>query len=164
MKLLRATAVAAAIFVLAPPPPASAQISSTAIWSCEFVNSATDCGFNLQAFASNRATVVSPGRAAAEQIAVPRLRGQLGCGGTVTAGTHDRGAIRRERLQVEAAIGGRVDELAGPDRRGRDLGAGWRRRRQHEDRRCDRSCAQQFHRIPPCRWIATHLRRVTTTT
>src|SRR5947207_21274 len=62
MKLLRATAVAAAIFVLAPPPPASAQISSTAIWSCEFVNSATDCGFNLQAFASNRATVVSPGR------------------------------------------------------------------------------------------------------
>src|SRR3989440_6775976 len=62
MKLLRATAVAAAIFVLAPPPPASAQISSTAIWSCEFVNSPTDCGFNLQAFASNRATVVNPGR------------------------------------------------------------------------------------------------------
>src|SRR5256714_139890 len=164
MKLLRATAVAAAIFVLAPPPPASAQISSTAIWSCEFVNSPTDCGFNLQAFASNRATVVCPGRDGSTAAELTTQPGDSNLFGSGTAGTHDRGAIRRERLQVEAAIGGRVDELAGPDRRGRDLGAGWRRRRQHEDRRCDRSCAQQFHRIPPCRWIATHLRRVTTTT
>src|SRR5881275_1474997 len=62
MTLLRAIAVAAAIFVLAPPPPASAQISPNASWSCEFVNSPTDCGFNLQAFASSRATTVSPGR------------------------------------------------------------------------------------------------------
>src|SRR5947207_2994372 len=62
MKLLRASAVAAAIFVLAPPPPASAQISPNAVWSCEFTNSPTDCGLFLQAFASNRATIVSPGR------------------------------------------------------------------------------------------------------
>jgi len=62
MKLLRAVAVAAAIFVLAPPPPASAQISPNAVWSCEFTNSPTDCGLFLQAFASNRATIVSPGR------------------------------------------------------------------------------------------------------
>src|SRR5881227_3585363 len=63
MKLLLAIAVATTIFVLAPPPPpASAQISPNASWSCEFVNSPTDCGFNLQAFASSRATVVSPGR------------------------------------------------------------------------------------------------------
>ena len=62
MKLLRASAVAAAIFVLAPPPPASAQISPNAVWSCEFTNSPTDCGLFLQAFASSRATIVSPGR------------------------------------------------------------------------------------------------------
>src|SRR5437764_13080471 len=63
MKLLLAIAVATTIFVLPPPPPASAtQISPNASWSCEFVNSPTDCGFNLQAFASNRATVVNPGR------------------------------------------------------------------------------------------------------
>src|SRR6266446_9596210 len=62
MKLLRAIAVAVAIFVLAPPPPASAQISPNATWSCEFTNSPTDCGFYLQAFASSRATITSPGR------------------------------------------------------------------------------------------------------
>src|SRR2546430_4414712 len=62
MKLLRAIAVAAAIFVLAPPPPASAQISPNAVWSCEFTNSPTDCGLYLEAVASNRATIVSPGR------------------------------------------------------------------------------------------------------
>src|SRR2546430_3959016 len=62
MKLLRAIAVAAAIFVLAPPPPASAQISPSAVWSCEFTNSPTDCGLYLEAVASKRATIVSPGR------------------------------------------------------------------------------------------------------
>src|SRR3981081_581361 len=62
MKLLRAVAVAVAIFVLAPPPPASAQISPNATWSCEFTNSPTDCGFYLQAAASSRATITSPGR------------------------------------------------------------------------------------------------------
>jgi len=62
MKLLRAIALAVAIFVLAPPPPASAQISPTASWSCEFANSPTDCGFYLQAAASSRATITSPGR------------------------------------------------------------------------------------------------------
>src|SRR6267154_2313512 len=62
MKLLRAIALAAAIFVLAPPPPASAQISPTASWSCEFANSPTDCGFYLQAAASSRAAITNPGR------------------------------------------------------------------------------------------------------
>src|SRR6266446_2380707 len=62
MKLLRAIAVAVAIFVLAPPPPASAQISPNATWSCEFTNSPADWGFYLQAFASSRGTIVSPGR------------------------------------------------------------------------------------------------------
>src|SRR5256884_5011888 len=61
MKLLRAIAVAAAIFVLAPPPPASAQISPNAVWSCEFTNSPTDCGLYLEAVASNPAPIVSPG-------------------------------------------------------------------------------------------------------
>src|SRR5438132_2384778 len=61
MQLLRVTALAVAICVLAPPPPASAQISPNAAWSCEFANSATACGFYLQAAASNRAAVVGPG-------------------------------------------------------------------------------------------------------
>jgi len=61
MKLLRAIAFAVTMFVLAPPP-ASAQISPSAGWSCEFANSPTDCGFYLQAAASSRATITSPGR------------------------------------------------------------------------------------------------------
>jgi hypothetical protein len=61
MRLLRAIAVAVAIFVFVPPP-ASAQISPNATWSCEFANSPTDCGFYLQAAASSRATITSPGR------------------------------------------------------------------------------------------------------
>src|SRR5256885_10790914 len=61
MKLLRAIAVAAAIFVLAPPPPASAQISPSAVWSCEFTNSPTDCGLYIEAVASQRAPIVRPG-------------------------------------------------------------------------------------------------------
>jgi beta-lactam-binding protein with PASTA domain len=81
--LLRAIAVALAIFVLAPPPPASAQISPNATWSCEFANSPTDCGFYLQAFASNRATIVSPGRdgpTAAELTTQPGDSGLFGSG------------------------------------------------------------------------------------
>src|SRR5256885_51842 len=62
MKQLRALAVAVAIFVLTPLQPAHAQISPNAVWSCEFTNSPTDCGLYLEAFASNRATIVSPGR------------------------------------------------------------------------------------------------------
>jgi beta-lactam-binding protein with PASTA domain len=83
MKLLRAIAVAAAVFVLAPPPPASAQISPNATWSCEFANSPTDCGFYLQAAASNRATIVNPGRdgpTAAELTTQPGDSGLFGSG------------------------------------------------------------------------------------
>src|SRR2546421_253566 len=97
MKLLRATAVAAAIFVLAPPPPASAQISSTAIWSCEFVNSATDCGFNLEAFASNRATVVSPGR---DDSTAAELTTQPGDSNLFGSGTAERADVN---LGISAA-------------------------------------------------------------
>src|SRR5436305_5295468 len=61
MQLLRVTAFAVAC-VLAPPPPASAQISPSAAWSCEFANSATDCGFYLQTAAWKRAAVVGAGR------------------------------------------------------------------------------------------------------
>src|SRR6266478_7989532 len=83
MKLLRVIAIAVSIFVLAPPPPASAQISPTAGWSCEFANSPTDCGFYLQAAASNRATIVSPGRdgpTAAELTTQPGDSGLFGSG------------------------------------------------------------------------------------
>src|SRR5882672_3056174 len=82
MNLLRAIAVAAAIFVLAPPP-ASAQISPNATWSCTFANSPTDCGFYLQAAASSRATIVSPGRdgpTAAELTTQPGDSGLFGSG------------------------------------------------------------------------------------
>src|SRR2546430_15055312 len=60
MKLLRAIAVAAAIFVLAPPPPASAQISPNAVWSCEFTNSPTDCGLYLEAGRAERGRIPRP--------------------------------------------------------------------------------------------------------
>jgi len=82
IKLFRAIAVAAVIFVLAPPP-ASAQISPNASWSCTFANSPTDCGFYLQAAASNRATITSPGRdgpTAAELTTQPGDSGLFGSG------------------------------------------------------------------------------------
>src|SRR6266403_290410 len=82
MKLLRVIAIAVAIFVLAPPP-ASAQISPNATWSCTFANSPTDCGFYLQAAASSRATITNPGRdgpTAAELTTQPGDSGLFGSG------------------------------------------------------------------------------------
>src|SRR2546429_8414665 len=82
MKLLRAIAVAAAIFVLAPPPPASAQISPSAVWSCEFTNSPTDCGLYLEAVASNRATIVSPGRDGPTAVQLTTQPGDINIAGS----------------------------------------------------------------------------------
>ena len=91
MKLLLAIAVATTIFVLAPPPPASAtQISPNASWSCEFVNSPTDCGFNLQAFASSRATIVSPGR---DGTTAAELTTQPGDSNLYGSGTAERADV-----------------------------------------------------------------------
>src|SRR5881398_2066538 len=87
MKLLRAIAVAAAIFVLAPPPPASAQISPNAVWSCEFTNSPTDCGLYLEAVASNRATIVSPGRDGPTAVQLTTQPGDINIAGS---GSNDR--------------------------------------------------------------------------
>src|SRR5438270_629949 len=87
MKLLRAIAVAAAIFVLAPPPPASAQISPNAVWSCEFTNSPTDCGLCLEAVASNRATIVSPGRDGPTAVQLTTQPGDINIAGS---GSNDR--------------------------------------------------------------------------
>src|SRR5437763_11840802 len=81
MQLLRVTAFAVAC-VLAPPPPASAQISPSAAWSCEFANSATDCGFYLQAAASNRAAVVGPGRDGSTAIELTTRLGDINIAGS----------------------------------------------------------------------------------
>src|SRR6184192_2134545 len=81
MQLLRVTALAVAC-VLAPPPPASAQISPSAAWSCEFANSATDCGFYLQAAASNRAAVVGPGRDGSTAIELTTHLGDIDIAGS----------------------------------------------------------------------------------
>src|SRR5216110_308280 len=81
MQLLRVTAFAVAC-VLAPPPPASAQISPSAAWSCEFANSATDCGFYLQAAASNRAAVVGPGRDGSTAIELTTHLGDIDISGS----------------------------------------------------------------------------------
>src|SRR5205814_9625873 len=43
---------------------------------------------------------------------------------------------------------------------GRGLGAGWRRRSQHEGRRRDRTCAQPFHRNPRARLAQRTLSRI----
>src|SRR5438046_7019085 len=82
MQLLRVTALAVAICVLAPPPPVSAQISPNAAWSCEFANSATACGFYLQAAASNRAAVVGPGRDGSTAIELTTHLGDINIAGS----------------------------------------------------------------------------------
>ena len=64
MRQLRTIAVAIAILPAGPViagTPESYSISPLATWSCEFLNSATDCGFSLQAAAANRATNAGPG-------------------------------------------------------------------------------------------------------
>ncbi len=64
MRQLQALTVSVTIFAAATVTagtPAANSISSLASWSCEFVNSATDCGFSLQAAAANRATNAGPG-------------------------------------------------------------------------------------------------------
>src|SRR5437764_623284 len=94
MKLLRAIAVAAAIFVLAPPPPASAQISPNAVWSCEFTNSPTDCGLYLEAVASNRATIVSPGRDGPTAVQLTTQPGDINIAGS---GSNDRADLALAR-------------------------------------------------------------------
>src|SRR5436190_3714905 len=81
MQLLRVTAFAVAC-VLAPPPPASAQISPSAAWSCEFANSTTACGFYLQAAASNRAAVVGPGRDGSTAIELTTHLGDINIAGS----------------------------------------------------------------------------------
>src|SRR5205807_10467058 len=90
MQLLRVTALAVAICVLAPPPPASAQISANAAWSCEVANSATACGFYLQAAASNRAAVVGPGRDGPAAIELTRRLGGLNVAGSDCDARDDR--------------------------------------------------------------------------
>src|SRR5881398_2814714 len=87
MKLLRAIAVAAAIFVLAPPPPARAQISPNAVWSCEFTNSPTDCGLYLEAAASSRAAIVGPGRDGPTAVQLTTQPGDINIAGS---GSNDR--------------------------------------------------------------------------
>src|SRR5437588_1418702 len=82
MQLLRVTALAVSICVLPPPPPASAQISPNAVWSCEFTNSATACGFYLQAAASNRAAVVGPGRDGSTAIELTTQLGDINIAGS----------------------------------------------------------------------------------
>src|SRR5205807_986156 len=89
MQLLRVTALAVSICVLAPPPPASAQISPNAAWSCEFANSATACGFYLQAAASHRAAVVGPGRDGSTAIALTTHLGDINTAGSDSNGRAD---------------------------------------------------------------------------
>src|SRR2546430_6448428 len=101
MKLLRASAVAAAIFVLAPPPPASAQISPNAVWSCEFTNSPTDCGLFLQAFASNRATIVSPGRDGPTAVQLITEPGDINIAGS---GANERSEEHTSELQSQSNL------------------------------------------------------------
>src|SRR5213082_1205764 len=87
MSLLRAIAGAVAIFVLTPLQPAYAQISPNAVWSCEFTNSPTDCGLYLEAVASNRATIVSPGRDGPTAVQLTTQPGDINIAGS---GSNDR--------------------------------------------------------------------------
>src|SRR6184192_2614533 len=87
VNLLRAIAVAVAIFMLAPPQPARAQISPNAVWSCEFTNSPTDCGLYLEAAASTRAALVGPGRDGPTAVQLTTQPGDINIAGS---GANDR--------------------------------------------------------------------------
>src|SRR5213080_3751285 len=87
VNLLRAIAVAVAIFMLAPPQPAHAQISPNAVWSCEFANSPTDCGLYLEAAAATRATLVGPGRDGPTAVQLTTQPGDINIAGS---GSNDR--------------------------------------------------------------------------
>src|SRR5207302_836993 len=87
MNLLRAIAGAVAIFMLASPQPAHAQISPNAVWSCEFTNSPTDCGLYLEAAASSRAALVGPGRDGPTAVQLTTQPGDINIAGS---GANDR--------------------------------------------------------------------------
>src|SRR2546429_8784970 len=82
MNLLRAIAGAVAIFMLASPQPAHAQISPNAVWSCEFTNSPTDCGLYLEAAASTRAALVGPGRDGPTAVPLTTQPGDINIAGS----------------------------------------------------------------------------------
>src|SRR5437667_638687 len=82
MNLLRAIAGAVAIFMLASPQPAHAQISPNAVWSCEFTNSPTDCGLYLEAAASSRAALVGPGRDGPTAVQLTTQPGDINIAGS----------------------------------------------------------------------------------
>src|SRR5437016_13765246 len=94
MNLLRAIAGAVAIFMLASPQPAHAQISPNAVWSCEFTNSPTDCGLYLEAAASTRSTLVGPGRDGPTAVQLTTQPGDINIAGS---GSNDRAALVRVR-------------------------------------------------------------------
>ena len=90
---LRAVAAAIAIFAAGTATAGTAgtfvssSISPLATWSCEFVNSATDCGFSLQAAAANRATNAGPGVDVPTGAALTTLPGDSNIAGS---GTNER--------------------------------------------------------------------------
>src|SRR5437016_12917276 len=90
MNLLRAIAGAVAIFMLASPQPAHAQISPNAVWSCEFTNSPTDCGLYLEAAASTRATLVGPGRDGPTAVQLTTQPGDIKIAGSAPNQRADR--------------------------------------------------------------------------
>src|SRR5213080_4399966 len=92
VNLLRAIAVAVAIFMLAPPQPARAQISPNAVWSCEFTNSPTDCGLYLEAAASSRAALVGPGRDGPTAVQLTTQPGDINIAGS---GANERADLTR---------------------------------------------------------------------
>jgi len=63
MTRVRLAAAATVIALSCASSPAVAQaVSPNAAWSCMFASTPTDCGFSLQAAASNRATLVTQAR------------------------------------------------------------------------------------------------------
>jgi hypothetical protein len=90
MRQLRAVAVAIATFAAGTVTAGnytSNSISALATWSCEFVNSATDCGLSLQAAAANRATNAGPGVDVATAAVLTTLPGDTNIAGS---GTNER--------------------------------------------------------------------------
>lgn len=69
----------------APSTPSSPATTATASFACDFPNAPTDCGFILQAAASDRAMIIGPGRDGPTAVQLTTEPGDINLFGSGTA-------------------------------------------------------------------------------
>ena len=92
-----ATPVAVTIPGAVPPP-----VPGTVLWSCNFPNSATDCGFFEQAKVEGRATVVTGGRTGGKAV---RLHTKVGDNNVAGSGDHERNDLTLSQSTTDCYAG-----------------------------------------------------------